>query len=309
MRSGISSRSTICALRVRVVRMSSTVSVTAPDSDAAHALLGIDFTSAPSARKPIVVAHGRLQGKRVLLERFEALPSLAAFEALLARPGPWLGAFDLPFGLPREFVDHMGWPCDWPACIRTYAAHPRAALRAAFKAFCAMRPVGSKFAHRATDVPAGSSPSMKWVNPPVAWMLHAGAIRLLEAGVTLPGLFCGDPSRIALEAYPGMIARRFAQASYKSDVRAGQTPARRAARAAILGALCTGAAAVPCVAADVPANLHEEILADGMGDRLDATICLAQAGWALQRAAVRYGLPERIDPLEGWIVGAEHAAG
>ena len=48
---------------------------------------------------------------------------------------------------------------------------------------------------------------MKWVNPPVVLMLHAGAPRLLAANVTLPGLHRGDPSRIALEAYPGMLAR------------------------------------------------------------------------------------------------------
>ena len=29
---------------------------------------------------------------------------------------------------------------------------------------------------------------MKWVNPPVAFMLHAGVPLLLEAGAMLPGL-------------------------------------------------------------------------------------------------------------------------
>jgi hypothetical protein len=29
-----------------------------------------------------------------------------------------------------------------------------------------------------------------------------------------------------------------------------------------------------------------------------------QAGWGAQRAKSRYGLPARIDPVEGWIVGA-----
>ena len=43
------------------------------------------------------VALLRLQGLR-------ALPRMEDFEALLAEPGPWLGAFDFPFGLPRAFV-------------------------------------------------------------------------------------------------------------------------------------------------------------------------------------------------------------
>ena len=59
-------------------------------------LIGVDFTSAPTVKKPITVARGRLQGTRVSLQRVDALPSLAAFEALLREPGPWLGAFDFP---------------------------------------------------------------------------------------------------------------------------------------------------------------------------------------------------------------------
>ena len=42
---------------------------------------------------------------------------------------------------------------------------------------------------------------MKWINPPVAYMLHAGVPLLLAAGVHLPGLHTGMPG-VALEAYP-----------------------------------------------------------------------------------------------------------
>ena len=114
---------------------------------------------------------------------------------------------------------------------------------AQFRQFCAARPAGGKFAHRATDRPAGSSPSMKWVNPPVAYMLHAGAPRLLAAGVELPGLHPGDPNRIALEAYPGLLARSIiGRTSYKSDDRRKQNKERESGRAAILSALVSGAA-------------------------------------------------------------------
>jgi hypothetical protein len=64
-------------------------------------LIGLDFTSAPSRRKPITLAVGRSQGAVVLLDRLEALPTFEAFDACLHRPGPWLGVFDFPFGLPR----------------------------------------------------------------------------------------------------------------------------------------------------------------------------------------------------------------
>jgi hypothetical protein len=29
-------------------------------------------------------------------------------DAWLRRPGPWLGAFDFPFSLPRELIEHLG---------------------------------------------------------------------------------------------------------------------------------------------------------------------------------------------------------
>ena len=40
---------------------------------------------------------------------------------------------------------------------------------------------------------------MKWVNPPVAFMLHAGVTLLIDAGVHLPHLHPGD--RCSVEPY------------------------------------------------------------------------------------------------------------
>ncbi len=87
---------------------------------------------------------------------------------------------------------------------------------------------------------------MKWVNPPVAFMLHAGVPRLLAADAALPGLHpplrVAGASRIALEAYPGLLARELiGRRSYKSDLVAGQTVERREARADLLAALEQGA--------------------------------------------------------------------
>ena len=71
-------------------------------------LLGLDFTSAPTRRKPITLAQGHRLGGLLRLDGVEALPTLDAFSAALQRPGPWLGVFDLPFGLPRELVQALG---------------------------------------------------------------------------------------------------------------------------------------------------------------------------------------------------------
>ena len=267
-------------------------------------LLGIDFTSAPSRRKPITVARGTLTGRRLALQRVDELGSFAAFEALLREPGPWLGAFDFPFGLPRELVEALEWPREWLKLMRHYAALPRAAIRDTFAAFCAARPAGRKFAHRACDAPAGSSPSMKWINPPVAFMLHAGVPRLIDAGVHLPGLHDGDESRVALEAYPGLLARELiGTRSYKSDDKARQTPERLIARKDLLEALEQGRTRLGLRVAMSHAQ-RDALAADASGDRLDALLCLVQAAWASGQPA--YGVPAGVDAVEGWIVSAGH---
>lgn len=270
-------------------------------------IVGCDFTSRPTRRKPVVLAHGELDGDQVVLRAVQRFDTLAAFADWLMQPGEWVGGFDLPFGLPRELVQTLGWPAEWLACMRHYASLSRAEIRARFAAFCAARPVGGKFAHRATDGPAGSSPSMKWVNPPVAFMLHAGVPLLIDAGVHLPGLHAGDVRRVALEAYPGLLAREIiGRTSYKSDERARQTRERASARERMLDGLVRGATRLGLqLMLDAPQR--EVLVADASGDTLDAVLCLMQAAWAAQRHAqgdALHGLPPSLDPLEGWIVTA-----
>ncbi len=266
-------------------------------------LAGVDFTSAPSRRKPITVALGRLRDDRaVVLDELVAHADFASFSQWLCSPGPWLAAFDFPFGLPRALVEALGWPRDWLPLARHYTSLSRAEIRATFQAFCAARPVGNKFAHRACDAFSTASPSMKWVNPPVAFMLHAGIGLLLDAGVQVARLHPGDPGRIALEGYPGLLARELiGRVSYKSDTRSMQTPARRAARADLLRRLEAGESRLG-LALVVDDSQRASLLDDGSADRLDAALCLMQAAWAAQRPG--WGLPADIDPLEGWIVSA-----
>lgn len=267
-------------------------------------LLGCDFSSAPSRRKPIVLALGHQTSGRVVLSRLERLDTLAGFARWLATPQPWVGAFDFPFGLPRELVTTLGWPTDWLACMHHYASLGRDEVRATFAAFCDARPVGGKFAHRATDLPAGASPSMKWVNPPVAFMLHAGVPPLLAAGVHLPGLHAGDMARVALEGYPGLLAREvLGSRSYKSDDKAKQTPERLIARKDLITALEHGQTRLG-LRLKLSHAQRDALTDDASGDALDATLCLLQAAWAQQQGAPHYGLPTNLDPLEGWIVTA-----
>ncbi|WP_341907170.1 DUF429 domain-containing protein [Polaromonas sp. YR568] len=273
-------------------------------SSSAVTLVGCDFSSRPDRRKPIVMAIGSVDRGRVLLEKLERLESLEAFAHWLQQPRSWIGAFDFPFGLPRELVLQLGWPTQWAELIRHYASLSRAEIRDTFAAFCDARPAGGKFAHRATDRPAGASPSMKWVNPPVAYMLHAGVPRLLDAGVHLPGLHSGDASRVALEAYPGFLAREVLGArSYKSDDRARQTPERLIARKDLITALEHGQTRL-ALRLKLSHAQRDTLVADASGDSMDAVLCLMQAAWAQQQGTPLFGLPPQMDPLEGWIVTA-----
>ena len=66
-------------------------------------IIGIDFTSAPSPRKPLTVAMCRLEGRRLHVDALCEVQSLDCFANILATPGPWVAGMDFPFGLPRDY--------------------------------------------------------------------------------------------------------------------------------------------------------------------------------------------------------------
>lgn len=261
-------------------------------------LLGVDFTSAPTRRKPITVARGTLAGGVLRLGRVDACTGFAAFEAVLAEPGPWLGAFDFPFGLPRAFVESLALG---QGCAEVSAAvHARCAARMDFRAL--VDAWGQGLPHRVTDRALGagisSTSPLQTRYVPVGFMWFEGLARLLAAGLTLPGLHAGDPQRLAFEGYPGALANALiGRRSYKNSAEADRLIARKD----LVDALEQGRAA------DAPRlklshAMRDALVADAGGDRLDAVLCLVQAAWAQARPG--YGLPDTPDPVEGWILGA-----
>ena len=237
------------------------------------------------------------------LQQIDTLSDWPAFESLLASPGPWIGGFDFPFGLPAEAVVDLGWPQIWPEMVRYCAALGRDRFREILDRYRESRAVGSRYAHRATDHAAHSHSPLKLVNPPVGLMFIEGAPRLLAAGVSVAALHQGDPERVAFEAYPGLAARAITTASYKSDERAKQTRQRTAARKRIVAALVEiGGPFGFRLQADT--RQRRDLVKDPSGDRLDAVLAAMQAGWAFRRRAQNFGLPANIHPLEGWILMA-----
>ena len=268
-------------------------------------LWGVDFTCAPSVRKPITVARGRWRdsGDAVVVEllRIDELRTLEAFDALLLDAGPWFAAFDLPFGLPRVFVDELGLGSNADAVIAELhrrCGSSRVAFRAVIDGWTNGRPAGQRLVHRRTDrtrfgVSSTSPLQSRYV--PVAFMYFEAMHRLVQADVTLPRLRRGRRGAIGVEGYPGLLAHELiGTRSYKN----GDDAARRAARREIVERLLLGdhRLGVPLA---IEAKQRRTLIDDAAGDRLDAALCLVQAAWCARRRGA--GAPRGVDPVEGWI--------
>lgn len=271
-------------------------------------LFGVDFTSAPRTRKPIVVVEGRLGDKTLALMAVERLTAWPAFEAFLERPGPWLAAFDLPLGLPRGVREALDWPHDWRQLMRRLADLPRAEYVAALDRLREARPKGARYIHRRCDPPAGSSSPMKLVNPPVGLMLFEGATRIARAGLSVLPCAPSADSRVAVEGYPGHVARALGVGSYKHDARAGQTPERHRERVRLIAALDDWVREQTGRHLRWTEPLRAECADDATGDTLDAVVLTAQAALAAHRIALGEAIaPLDGDSAEGWIVGVAWA--
>jgi hypothetical protein len=267
-------------------------------------IYGLDFTSAPSRRKPLVALLCTLEDDVLLVEGSEEITDFAGFGGFLARPGPWVCGMDFPFGQPRSLVSALGWPESWEGYVGEVARLSKEEFEGAIRADMAKRPAGSKYRYRLADSRSGSSSAMMLFRVPVGKMFYQGAPRLLIAGVSVEPCHPTGDTRVAVEAYPAVVARRFiARASYKNDERRKQTPAQRAARKELVDGLRSETLRREygfTVAMEDSWERH--FVDDVSADALDSLLCAVQAAWAYTKRDENYGVPEECDPNEGWIL-------
>lgn len=267
-------------------------------------IYGLDFTSVPSRRKPITCAVCDLQGALLHVQECIQFPSFEEFEAFLRLDGPWLAALDFPFGQPGKLISRLGWPETWEGYVQVIASMGKREFEGTLQRYRESRPAGDKLHLRATDVLAGACSPMMLHRVPVGKMFFQGAVRLLEADVSILPCRPARDSRIVVEGYPALVARKLiGQRVYKSDERSKQTAEREAARREIVRGLRSNER-IGCygLGVDLSNEMAEIFVQDALGDKLDALLCAVQAGWAYRRRDDGYGIPGECDSPEGWIV-------
>jgi hypothetical protein len=265
---------------------------------------GLDFTSAPGRRKPLVALGCALEGNVLRVEDAREMTGFEEFEEFLASPGPWVCGMDFPFGQPRPLVAALGWPASWEGYVGTVAAMGKEAFEAAVRADMATRPKGSKWRYRLADRRSGSSSAMMLFRVPVGKMFFQGAPRLLASGVSVMPCRASGDDRVAVEAYPAVVARRFlGRASYKNDERRKQSPEQRAAREKLVAGLRSPTLEKAYgFAVEMEEVWEARFISEPGADALDSLLCAVQAAWAYTRRATDYGVPPECDALEGWIL-------
>lgn len=266
-------------------------------------IYGLDFTSAPGRRKPLIALGCALEAGTLRVEDSETLTDFGGFEDFLQRDGPWVCGMDFPFGQPRSLVAALGWPESWEGYVGEVARLSKEEFEGAIRADMATRPPGSKWRYRLADRRSGSSSAMMLFRVPVGKMFYQGAPRLLDSGIRVEPCRRNGDNRVAVEAYPAVVARRFlGRTAYKRDG-VPDTPERRSARGTLVAGLeSADFREVYGFSVETDGFWKEQFAGDPSADALDSLLCAVQATWAYLKRDENYGVPPECDPEEGWIL-------
>ncbi len=266
-------------------------------------IFGLDFTSAPRRRKPLIVLGCKLEGDLLRVEDSETLTDFSGFEKFLHRPGPWVCGMDFPFGQPRSLVAALGWPESWEGYVGKVGGLSKVEFEEGIRADMATRPPGSKWRYRLADRRSHSSSAMMLFRVPVGKMFYQGAPRLLASGLRVEPCRRNGDERVAVEAYPAVVARRFlGRTAYKRDT-VPDTSERKFARETLVAGLESATLREAYgFTVEMDGSWKEEFVGDPSADALDSLLCAIQAAWAYKKRDESYGVPPECDPNEGWIL-------
>jgi hypothetical protein len=267
---------------------------------------GIDFTSAPSRRKPITCAECTLENGFLHLNDLKNLETFDQFDEFLSNGTEWIAGMDFPFGQPRKLIINLGWPLSWDGYVRKIDEMSKQKFEDALKEYRHKRSKGDKHHLRYTDKIAKSCSPMMIHGVPVGKMFFQGASRLLKSGVSILPCHKNGSNRIVVEAYPKLVAKKLIlKPQYKNDTKKKQTQQLREARKEIVKKLKSGFIR-QYYGFDVAMkeDFAAKMIDDPTGDYLDAFLCAIQAGWAYEQRECGYGIPDGFE-LEGWIINPE----
>ena len=264
-------------------------------------IVGIDFTSAPSHRKPIVCCRAQLQMGMLHIESLEAWHHFEAFEEFLFGEESWFAALDFPLGQSRQLIEALDWPSDWEAYVQLVGQMTKAQFIELLDHYRATQPPGDKLQFRQTDRVTGACSPMMLQGVPVGKMFYEGAPRLQRAPVAiLPCRPMPSPKQ-AVEGYPALVARNLVgRRPYKGGSKDDQT--RKSVREEMVHLLSNNKLSnLYGFSLTLPQKMQAELVEETQGDQLDALLCTLQAAAAACRISSNYGIPDHADAAEGWI--------
>jgi len=267
-------------------------------------IFGIDFTSAPSRKKPITCAACNMQEALLSVNDCFKFPSFDEFDAFLHSNGPWIAALDFPFGQPAKLVLNLGWPQTWEGYVQVTASMGKTLFEDALTHYQANRSVGDKQHLRVTDAQAGARSPMMLHRVPVGKMFFQGATRLLASDVSVLPCRPTSDNRIVVEGYPALVARKWIdKRSYKSDEQSKQTADKLLIRQYLIFKLRSRELLDKYgITLELPSKMADIFIQDPTGDSLDALLCAIQAAWTYAQRDHNFGIPTDCNKDEGWIV-------
>jgi len=186
---------------------------------------GLDFTSAPSHKKPLTCAVCTFNEDVLCLEELRPLDSFPGFEALLASQGPWVMGLDFPFGQPRKLIENLGWPQSWEGYVGHVETMGKQSFEDVLRDYVQGRKPGDKHHLRAVDRPAGAQSPMKLDYIPVRKRYSSVKCRcFISFYLILPGNEIGAWLPLPARPFPGTRLRPFSDHDYEYDRRIAQRP-------------------------------------------------------------------------------------